>query len=116
LRTYSSQRTFEKFQRCSLIWLFLPFPPQSSPPPLRPLFLFSKFPKGLARRLRWPRVRRLAREVLNSRIRVRGRRLKPYHKSRVKRLASRSRMLTPRPRMLLPKPRMLLPRPKMLTP
>ena len=104
LRTYSTQRKSEKFQRCSLLPLFLPFPPRSSPPPPRPLFLL----------LRWLKARRLARGGLNSRIRARVKRSKPCQKPKVKRLPSRSRMLTPRPRMLLPRLRILTPRPRTL--
>ena len=52
------------------------------------------------------RAKRLARGELC--LRIKGRRLQPYHKPRVKRLPSRSRVLIPRPRMTQLRPRMTL--------
>ena len=77
LRTYSIQKTSERFQRCSLLPLLLLFPLLSSPPPPKPHFSLLKSQKELARLvtkargLRWPRVKRLFKRVLSPRIRVR---------------------------------------------
>ena len=122
LRTSFTQRTSEKFQQRSLLSLLLPFLPLSSPLPYRPFFLLLESTKGLARlvtkarRLRWPRARRLARMVLDPRTRARVKRLSPQQRPRVPRLLSRSRMLSPRPRMLSPSPKQLIPSSRQLIP
>ena len=82
LRAFSTWRTFEKLQWCSLLSLLLPSPPEQ-PFTTRPLFLLLKSPKGLARlvtkarRLRWPRARRLARMDHGPKTRARARRSSP---------------------------------------
>ena len=116
LRTSSTSRTSAKLQLCSLLPLLLPYPPLSSPPPPKPFSLLLKSPKGLvrlvtkARRLRWPRVRGLARMVLGMKTRAKARRSSPCQRPTVQRLLSRSRMPSPRPRQLILSSRQLIPK------
>ena len=114
LRTYSIQKTSERFQRCSLLPLLLLFPLLSSPPPPKPHFSLLKSQKELARLvtkargLRWPRVKRLFERVLSPRIRVR--RSDPRPRPRTPRMLSQSRMWSPRPREPSPNPKQTTPR------
>ena len=122
LRTFSIQRTFEKFQQCSLLpLLYLSFLLNNSPPS-KPFLLILKSQQGLARLitktkgLRRPRVRRLSKGVLSPRIRARVKRSSHWPRPSTPRMLSRLRMWSPRPRMLSPSSKQVIPNLRQLVP
>ena len=121
LRTSITLQTSEKFQLHSLLLLPMHQPLLSSPLPPRPLFILLRSSRDLARlvtkskRLRWLKVRGLARMVLSQRIRAKARRSSPCQRPKVQRLLSSSRLLLPKSRMLLLRQRRLIPNPRKLT-